>query len=154
MRCVRGVLLVALGIMSFAAAPAAACSMMAGYKVPTNLELAVKGETILIGDGFDLHDAEGRFVRRQRRDALGRLHATDPGLFGPRLARRPGLVALVAAALVIPAALLPNPQDLVIAQNRQVREEAAQQAERIDEVAKDLEGKGADANDPRSQLAE
>ena len=59
-------------------------------------------ETILIGDGFDLHDAEGRFVRRQRRDALGRLHATDPGLFGPRLARRPALVALVAAALVIP----------------------------------------------------
>lgn len=50
MRCVRGVLLVALGIMSFAAPPAAACSMMAGYKVPTNLELAIKGETILIGE--------------------------------------------------------------------------------------------------------
>ena len=111
-------------------------------------------ETIVIGDGFDLHDAEGRFVRRQRRDALARLRVVEPGLFRPRLARRPALVALVAAALVLPAALLPNPQDAVIAQNRQVREEAAQQAERIDEVAKDLEGKGADANDPRSQLAE
>ena len=85
---------------------------------------------------------------------LSRLRAVDPGLFRPRLARRPALVALVATALVVPAVLLPNPQDLVIAQNRQVREEAERQAERIDEIAKDLEGKGADANDPRTQLAE
>ncbi|HEX5828621.1 MAG TPA: hypothetical protein VFY23_13935, partial [Candidatus Limnocylindrales bacterium] len=110
--------------------------------------------TIEVGAGFDVHDAEGRFVRRQRRDALMRLRTIDPGLFRPRLARRPALVSLVALALVAPAVLLPNPQDLVIAQNRQVREEAQRQAERIDEVAEELEGTGADANDPRSQLAE
>ena len=40
--------------------------------------------------------------------------------------------------------------DLVIARNQQVREEAERQAERIDEIAKSLEGKGADVNDPRS----
>ncbi|RYD67851.1 MAG: hypothetical protein EOP58_02115 [Sphingomonadales bacterium] len=39
-----------LGAMSFAAAPATACSMASGYKVPTNLELAIKGETIIIGE--------------------------------------------------------------------------------------------------------
>ena len=47
-----------------------------------------------------------------------RLRAVDPGLFRPRLARRPALVALIATALVVPALLLPNPQDLVIAQQR------------------------------------
>jgi hypothetical protein len=55
-----------------------------------------EGDAIVVGDGFDLVEAEGRFIRRQRRDALARLRAVDPGLFRPRLARRPALVALVA----------------------------------------------------------
>ena len=53
-------------------------------------------ETIDVGAGFDVHQAEERFVRRQRRDALGRLHAVDPrpvpaalrAAARPRLARR------------------------------------------------------------------
>ena len=56
--------------------------------------------------------------------------------------------------LLIPAVLLPNPQDAVIALNRQVREEAQRQAQRIDDVAKDLGTKGVDANDPRTRLSE
>ena len=44
--------------------------------------------------------------------------------------------------------------DLVIQQNRQVREEAQHQADKIDEIAKDLDGKGANANDPRKQLSD
>src|SRR5215204_4769753 len=75
-------------------------------------------ETIDVGSGFDVHRAEERFVRRQRRDALGRLHAVDPRLFKPRFAPRPALVSLVAIALIVPAVFLPNPQDAVIAQNR------------------------------------
>ena len=61
---------------------------------------------------------------------------------------------VLAAALAAVALVVPNPMDQVIAQNQQVREEAERQAERIDEIAKDLEGKGADANDPRTDLAE
>ena len=111
-------------------------------------------ETIAVDGTFDIAEAESRFVRRQRRDAVSRLRAVDPSLFRPRLERRPALVALVAAALIAPALLIPNPMDQVIAQNREVREEAERQAERIDQIAKDLEGKGASANDPRTQLAE
>ena len=43
----------------------------------------------------------------------------------------------------IPAVLLPNLQDAVIAQNRQIREEAQRQAERIDDVAKDLDARAS-----------
>ncbi len=111
-------------------------------------------DTIVVDGTFDIAEAEARFVRRQRRDAAARLRGLDPGLFRPRIARRPALAALIAAALVLPAILLPNPMDLVIAQNREVREEAERQAERIDEIAKDLEGKGAKAGDPRADLAE
>ena len=111
-------------------------------------------ETIVVGEGYELGAAEARFVRRQRRDAVGRLRTIEPGLFRPRLAVRPALVALVAGVLLIPAVLLPNPQDAVIALNRQVREEAQRQAQRIDDVAKDLGTKGVDANDPRTRLSE
>ena len=53
--------------------------------------------------GFDVRQAEERFVRRQRRDALGRLHAVEPApVPAPlRAAARP--VALVAIALIVPA---------------------------------------------------
>jgi hypothetical protein len=76
-----------------------------------------------------------------------------PAVFGPRVARRPALVALAAGLLLLPAVLLPNPQDAVIAQQRQLREESQQQARRIDEIAKELEAKGGAADDPRSELA-
>ena len=135
---------------------AVASALAFAGSMPSTAGPAAAGDddTIAVGSSFDLHDAEARFVRRQRRDALSRLRVVDPGLFRPRLARRPALIALIATALVAPALLLPNPQDVVIAQQREIREEAERQAERIDEVAKSLEGKGADANDPRTQLAE
>jgi len=71
-------------------------------------------------------------MRSPRRGAWSRA-------FRPRLASVPALVALAAGVLVLPAVLLPNPQDAVIAQNRQVREEASARRSRIDDVAKDLE---------------
>ena len=40
-------------------------------------------ETIVVGEGFELGAAEARFVRRQRRDAVGRLRTIEPGLFRP-----------------------------------------------------------------------
>ena len=53
-----------------------------------------------------------------------------------------------------PVLLLPNPQDAVIAQQRDVREAADRQAERLDDLAEDLESKGGEAEDPRTELAE
>jgi hypothetical protein len=95
-----------------------------------------------------------RFVRRQRRDALATARLVPPGLFAPRFSRQPAAAALVAALLLAPVLFLPNPQDIVIAQQQQLKEAAERQAERIDRVAEDLESKGEDANDPRTQLAE
>ena len=138
------------------AGDAVASALSFAVAMPTTAGPAPEGDdgTIAVDGAFDILDAEARFVRRQRRDTLTRLRAVDPGLFRPRLARRPATAALLSAALVLPAILLPNPMDLVIAQNRQVREEAERQAERIDEIAKNLEGKGADADDPRTRLSE
>ena len=126
------------------AGDAVASALAFAGSMPSSAGPATAGddETIAVGAGFDLHDAEARFVRRQRRDALSRLRAVDPGLFRPRLARRPALIALIATALVVPAVLLPNPQDLVIAQQREIRAEAERQAEHIDEVAKEPRGQG------------
>ena len=107
-----------------------------------------RDETIAVDGAFDLAEAEARFVRRQRRDALARLRAIDPRLFRPRLGSRPALVALVAVALIVPALLLPNPMDQVIAQNRQVREEANRQAERIDADRQAARGQGRQRQRP------
>ncbi|MFL5776327.1 MAG: hypothetical protein ACJ76W_08640, partial [Chloroflexota bacterium] len=95
-----------------------------------------------------------RFVRRQRADAAASLRLAASNLFRPRLSRQPAVTALAASILLVPLVLLPNPQDLAIAQDRSVRQEANEQAERIDEIAKDLETKGKDTQDPRSRLAE
>ena len=95
-----------------------------------------------------------RFVRRQRADALMSLRALPVDLFKPRMAMRPAGAALVAALLLAPVLLIPNPQHAVIAQARQEREAAQEQARRLDDLAKELEDKGADANDPRTRLAQ
>src|SRR4051794_15804775 len=101
-------------------------------------------------------DAETRlaFVRRQRRDAARQLGRLRPDLFKPRFDRRPALVALAAVALAVPAALLPNPQDAVIARDQSVRAAAQTEARRVDEIAKRLEARGAASTDPRTRLSE
>jgi hypothetical protein len=101
----------------------------------------------------DEADEQRRFVRRQRRDALMSLRVLRHDLFRPRLARRPAAVALVALLALAPAILLPNPQDAVIAQARELRETAQAQADRLDDLAADLERKGTSPDDPRTRLA-
>src|SRR4029079_1733383 len=93
------------------------------------------------------------FVRRQRRDTVGALRTAPANLFRPRLSKHPAGAALVALLLLAPVLLIPNPQDVAIAQARQVREEAKAQADRIEKLADDLEKKGATADDPRPRLA-
>ena len=70
---------------------------------------------------FDETAETDRFVRRQRRDALAAIRVVPGGLFRPRLSRQPALIAVVALALIVPAVVLPRPQDAVIAQQQQVR---------------------------------
>ncbi|HKG19651.1 MAG TPA: hypothetical protein VKB00_07930, partial [Candidatus Limnocylindrales bacterium] len=95
-----------------------------------------------------------RFVRRQRADAARSVRLAPPNLFRPRLARHPALAAAIATLLLVPLILLPNSQDAAIARAQSVREEAQQQAERIDEIARDLESKGKNPDDPRTRLAQ
>src|SRR4029079_15430333 len=126
---------------------ALASALAFAQAMPATAGPAVEGddETILVGDGYELGAAEARFVRRQRRDAVGRLRAIEPGLFRPRLAVRPALVALVAGVLLIPALLLPNPQDAVIALNRQVREGAQRAGQHMRRRDKTLRTQGAES---------
>ena len=143
-----------------------------GDRVSSALELAVG----VPGIGRPGRDRRGRRRRpteprrRGRPDAGGRRPTASSAASAPTRWRRCGrsrptcsgrasrerpAVALVAAAsLLAPVLLIPNPQDAVIAQQRQVREAADEQAERLDELAEDLETKGADANDPRTRLAQ
>ena len=130
-----------------------------GDRVSSALELAVAvpsaagpGE-IVEGAGADEDDAE-QFVRRQRRDALAALRVTRPGLFQPRFSRNPAAAALVAVLALAPVLLIANPQNDVIATNQRVRDEANEQAERIEEIARDLEAQGDRTDDPRNELAE
>ncbi len=96
---------------------------------------------------------ERRFIRRQRHDALAALAVVPANLFRPRLSMQPATAALVAALILAPVVLLPNPQNAVIEQTRQVREEARRQADKVERLADELDGKGADVNDPRRDLA-
>ena len=43
-----------------------------------------------------------RFVRRQRRDAVGALRIAPPNLFRPRFSRQPAAIALAATLLIVP----------------------------------------------------
>ena len=113
-------------------------------------EIRAAGETGPIDEAVETD----RFVRRQRADAAAALRAAPANLFRPRFSRRPAVAIVVSALLLAPVLLMPNPQDAVIAQQRQVREAANQQAEQLDELAKELESKGADAQDPRTRLAQ
>ena len=131
-----------------------------GDRAASALALAVAfpeaaGVDAVEGDPDDSDpDAERRrFVLRQRRDTLDALRATPPNLFKPRFSRRPAAAALVALLLLAPVVLLPNPQNAAIAQARAVREEAKDQADRLDKLADDLEKQGATADDPRTRLA-
>ena len=103
-------------------------------------------------DLSDSAEAE-RFVRRQRLDAVRALRIAPINLFRPRLAHRPAGIALAAALLIVPLTILPNIQDVRIAEARANRDEAVKQAARIDEIAKELETKGAKPDDPRTRLA-
>ena len=139
-----------------------------GDRVSSALELAVgfpasagpapegssAGDTGGDAEPIDEAAQTDRFVRRQRADAVAALRGTPSNLFRPRLSRQPAVAAVVAALLLAPVLLIPNPQDAAIAQQRQVREAANQQAERLDDLAHDLESKGADAQDPRTRLAQ
>jgi len=95
-----------------------------------------------------------RFIRRQRQDALSVLRTVPSALFRPRVSRRPAAVGLVAILVLAPVILVPNPQNAVIAQQQQVREAAARQADRIDRVADELGTKSQDPNDPRTRLTQ
>src|SRR5207244_3411626 len=129
-----------------------------GDRIATALSLAASVELPEAGSdkeaGVDDEAEEHRFIRRQRRDAARVLQTIPAGLFRPRVSRTPAIVALVGVIVLVPLIFLPNPQDTAIAAARQLRNEANRQADKIDEVAKDLEHKGADSNDPRTKLAQ
>lgn len=138
-----------------------------GDRVTTALALAValpgiaappdEAETASLTDESGAPDREAeerRFIRRQRRDALTALGLARRDLFRPRLSRRPAAAILVMMLALGPVLFLPNFQNVAIAQNRAVREEANAQAVKLDRLAEDLENKGGKTDDPRTQLAQ
>jgi CheY-like chemotaxis protein len=132
-----------------------------GDRVSSALELAVAApesarpadpasQGAITGDEAAEFD---RFVRRQRTDALAALRRTPP-LFRPRWSRAPMIAIAIAAVVLVPALALPNPQDAVIAQHRDIVDAAVRQADRLERLADDLQERGAETDDPRTELAE
>ena len=133
-----------------------------GDRVSSALSLAnaypsLAGPAELAADDADgpITDAAeaARFVRRQRLDAVSVLRIAPPNLFRARWSRGPAAIALAASLLIVPFVLLPNAQDRVIAEARANRDEALKQASKVEEIAKELESKGAKPDDPRTRLA-
>ena len=92
-------------------------------------------------------------VELQRRDALDALVGADPRGLRIPLPRRQSAATAFCALLLIPAILLPNIQNDILAQQAAMRAAAETQAQRLDETANRLQ-EGRTAEDPRSQLAE
>ena len=90
--------------------------------------------------------AEAARLRPTPAAGCGRGAAGGARPLRPRF-RWPAVAPLAAAALLVPALLLPNPQDVVLAQQRGVREAADRQADRLEELAEDLDSKGGEAED-------
>src|SRR5918994_5092329 len=118
-------------------------------RVSTALALADKPY-----DGTDEQRATyEHLVRLQREDALAAIATADPRGLRIPLPKRRTATALLCGLALVPALLLPNAQNDVIAQREQVREAAQRQATRLDESANRLDH-GTDANDPRRDLVE
>ncbi|HEY6058749.1 MAG TPA: hypothetical protein VIV06_12005, partial [Candidatus Limnocylindrales bacterium] len=94
------------------------------------------------------------FIARQRHDAALAIATISPRLFRPRLSPRPALAIALAGSMLVPLALVPNGMDAVLARDRQVRDTARAQAERLDTLADDLEHRGATSEDPRTRLSQ
>ncbi len=139
-----------------------------GDRVSSALELAVAFPAsagplgAAAGDGPDARRGHARSTRPPRPTASSAASDAMPwSRCGPsrpcsRHAGRgtPPSSLVVASLALVPVLALPNPQDAVIAQQREIRDEAAHQAERLEALAHDLESKGADAQDPRTRLAQ
>jgi len=94
-----------------------------------------------------------RFVRLQRRDALRTLTAADPRTIRTRVPHRSGAVGMLSIALLVPALLLPNIQNDVLAQREQQKQAAEQAAKRLEQAAQRLEANPTQ-RDARSQVAD
>src|SRR6185503_19646924 len=123
-------------------------------RVATNADgsAMVEPDTASTDESTDAEAERRGFVRRQRRDTLVALRSVPSNLFRPRFSRRPAGMAFAALIALAPVLLLPNPQNAIIAQAREVREEAKEQADRIDKLADELAQQGTSPDDPRTRL--
>ena len=78
-------------------------------------------------------------LSRQRQDALASVGQVQPGAIGLTAPRRATVVALAGAALLVGAAMVPDPWSAMTAEQEHRREVAAAQAERLEEAARRLE---------------
>ena len=134
-----------------------------GDRVSSALELAVAfpASATPPGEGVDLDAAVAavdeaaetdRFVRRQRRDALRSLQ-TAP-VCSSRASRNPAIAALAAFALLVPVVRSPTRRTRSSPSSSRSGRPRTGEADRLEEIAHDLETRGRDAEDPRTRLAE
>ena len=83
---------------------------------------------------------ETGLVQRQRRDALTAARGIEPRRAFPlRWLRRPTLLAGVLLVGTLALAFLPNPMDAILAERTAVAQAAEEQAEKIEDLEKDLQ---------------
>ncbi|MET0773098.1 MAG: hypothetical protein ABWZ82_08450, partial [Candidatus Limnocylindrales bacterium] len=78
-------------------------------------------------------------LARQRQDALASVQRVQPGAIGLVAPRRVTLLVLAAAALIVGAAVVPDPWSAITAEQEHRREVATAQAERLEEAARRLD---------------
>ncbi len=105
-------------------------------RVSTALSLAARGDAAVDRQDPAVYE---HLVELQRRDALNALVAADPRGLRIPLPRRQSAATMLCALLLIPAILLPNAQNDVIAQRERMRDAAEQTAQQLEVTANRLQ---------------
>ena len=86
------------------------------------------------------NDDYAHLIQDQHRDAVATAAAIEPSKALPlQWMRRPLIIAAVLMLTAIASVLLPNRMDHVIAQRQAIRQEAARQAERVEQLRQEIE---------------
>ncbi|MBI2918345.1 MAG: hypothetical protein HYY01_10160 [Chloroflexi bacterium] len=116
---------------------------------PPSLAHTAQGVDRLLGladreaTAWELRNVGGAFAVLQRQDALASLRRHSSSAVSLRPSRRTSWAALVAMAVVVILAFLPNPMDQVLAERRELREQIAEAQEAVRQARYELAQSGS-----------
>ena len=116
-------------------------AMRVAMKVDLELNLRERLSTaVALGNRINTSDDYAQLIQTQHQDAVAKAAAIDPAKALPlRWQRRPLIIAAVLILIAVASTLVPNPMDGLIAQRQAIRQEAARQAERVEQLRQQIE---------------